>query len=75
MVAISPAITVHLALILYSMCHRPVLCTGRQNTYPVSSVMKRKKKDKSTFATGGLILSCQIALIANILKSEHMLVY
>lgn len=75
MVAVSPAITVHLALILYSMCQRPVLCTGLY-TYPVSSVMRReKKKDKSTFATDGLILSCQIALIANILKSEHMLVY
>lgn len=60
MVAVSLAITVHLALILYSMCHGPVLCTGRQNTYTVSSVMERKKKekDKSTFATGGLILSC-----------------
>lgn len=46
MVAVSPAITVHLALILYSMCQRPVLCTGRQNTYPVSSVMKRKKKER-----------------------------
>lgn len=42
MAAVSPAITVHLALILYSMCQRPVLCTGRQNTYPVSSDMKKK---------------------------------
>lgn len=77
MVAVSPAITVHLALILYSMCQRPVLCTGRQNTYPVSCYEKKKKRKTKalTFATGGLILSCQIALIANILKSEHMLVY
>lgn len=46
MVAVSLAINVHLALILYSMCHGPVLCTGRQNTYPVSSVMEKKKKRK-----------------------------
>lgn len=46
MVAVSPAITVHLALILCSMCQRPVLCTGRQNTYPVSSCYEKKEEKK-----------------------------
>lgn len=64
------AIIFHLCYVmLCGMCHRPALCTGRQtqNRYPLFK--------KSTFATFGRILSCQIALIANIFKHKHMLVY
>lgn len=44
-------------------------------THTLYPLLCKKRKDESTFATGGLIRSRQIALIANNLKSEHMLVY
>jgi len=51
-------------------------CTLHGATKHIPCILRYvKRKDESTFATGGLILSRQIALIANNLKSEHMLVY
>lgn len=57
----------------YFIQHVSKACTLHGATKHVPCILWYEKK--STFATGGLILSCQFALIANILKREHMLVY